>query len=475
VTTRYDRLNALDESFLHLEQPDTPMHVGALTVFEGPQFFDAAGHFRLAEVRELVASRLHLIPRFRRRIVNVPFGAGRPVWVDDDRFDISFHVRLTALPRPGSRAQLLTLTERIQSQLLDRHRPLWELWFVEGLEDGHVALIQKTHHALVDGVSGVDVATVLLDFEREPMILDAPAWEPEPEPDPADLLFDSVAERVGDPAALVSSVRRLFAAPRVALERATHVARTLSTLGAGGVVAPRTSLNDSVGRHRRLTTVQVTLDDVKTVRRVLGGTINDLILAGVGGGLRRLLEERDELEPGLTLKVYCPVSVRGESEHMRLGNRLSAMFVPLAVAEPDPVVRLRTAQTTTADLKERGQPLGAAFLVGLTEYAAPTLLGLGARLAHSQPFFNLMVSNVPGPQTPLYCMGARMLEAYPIVPLARNLTISIAILSYCGQLHFGVFADRDRAPDLEVLAQGIEDSFAELTKIAREQDRGDES
>jgi WS/DGAT/MGAT family acyltransferase len=470
VSTGYDRLSALDESFLHLERLETPMHITALTVFEGAPFFDEAGHFRLAEIRELVASRLHLIPRFRKHLMNVPFGAGRPIWVDDEKFDIAYHVRLTALPKPGTRAQLLTLTERIQTQLLDRKRPLWELWFVEGLEEGHVALIQKTHHALVDGISGVDVATVLLDFTPEPTVLDPPPWEPAPEPDPADLLFESIGERLGDPASFFGAVRRLLEAPRLALDRAAHVLRTLGTLGAGGVVAPRTSLNESVGRHRRFTTVQASLDDVKTVRGALGGTVNDVVLAGVGGGLRSLLAVREELVPGLTLKVFCPVSVRDDSEHLRLGNRLSAMFVPLAVSEPDAVERLRTVQATTADLKEREQPLGAAFLVGLTEYAVPTLLGLSARLVHSQPFFNLVVTNVPGPQVPLYCMGARMLEAYPIVPLSHNLTIGIAILSYCGRLHFGLLADRDRAPDLEVLAQGIEDAFTELTKIARERD-----
>jgi diacylglycerol O-acyltransferase / wax synthase len=473
VTTRYDRLSALDESFLHLERLETPMHVTALTVFEGAPFFDASGHFRLAEIRELVASRLHLIPRFRKRLMNVPFGAGRPIWVDDDRFDIAYHVRLTALPRPGTRAQLLTLTERVQSQLLDRKRSLWELWFVEGLEGGHVALIQKTHHALVDGISGVDVATVLLDFEPEPTVLDAPPWEPAPEPDPADLLFDSITERFGGPMSLVGAVRNLLSAPRAALERAAHVVRTVSTLGTGGVVAPRTSLNASVGRHRRFTTVQVSLEDVKTVRRAHGGTINDVVLAGVGGGLRALLQQRGELAPDLTLKVFCPVSVRDESEHLRLGNRVSAMFVPLEVSAADPVERLRAVQATTAELKTREQAVGAAFLVGLTEYAVPTLLGLAARLVHSQPFFNLVVTNVPGPQVPLYCMGARMLEAYPIVPLAQNLTIGIAILSYCGQLHLGLLADRDRAPDLEVLAQGIEGAFTELTKIAKEREPGE--
>jgi len=464
--SRYDRLAALDSSFLHLERLETPMHVGAMSVFEGAPFLGGDGHFRLADVRELVASRLHLVPRFRKRLMQVPAQLGRPIWVDDDRFDIAYHVRLTALPSPGTRAQLLTLTERVQAGLLDRSRPLWELWFVEGLEDGNIGLIQKTHHALVDGVSAVDVATVLLDFTPDPAVLDAPAWTPEPAPSPEQLLVDSVVERVTEPAEVARGFRRIVRGPRRALDRASQLARSMSTLVDRNAIAPRTSLNRRVGRNRRFEPVRVSLDDVKAVRKKLGGTVNDVVLAGVAGGLARLLESRDELEPGLTLKVMCPVSVRDESEQMQLGNRVSAMFVPLAVGEPDPMRRLEAVRAVTADLKERQQAVGAAFLSDLTQYAAPTLMGMAARLAHRQPFFNLIVTNVPGPQTPLYCMGGRMLEAYPIVPLTRNLSVVVGILSYCGQLHLGLFADRDAFADLGVLAGGIEDAFAELCKIA---------
>ncbi len=467
--SRYDRLSALDSSFLHLERLETPMHVGAMTVFEGSPFYDADGHFRLGDVRELVASRLHLVPRYRKRLMHVPAELGRPIWVDDNRFDIAYHVRLTALPSPGTRTQLLTLTERVQAGLLDRSRPLWELWFVEGLEDGNVGLIQKTHHAIVDGVSAVDVATVLLDFEPEPTILDAPEWAPEPPPSPEQLLVDSVIERLTEPAEIARNLRRIARGPRHAFERASQLARSMATLVDRNALAPRTSLSRRVGRNRRFEPVRVSLDEVKAVRKRLGGTVNDVVLAGVAGGLARLLESREELAPGLTLKVMVPVSVRDDSEQMQLGNRVSAMFVPLAVGEPDPVARLATIRDATADLKEREQAVGAAFLSDLTQYAAPTLMGLGARLAHRQPFFNLIVTNVPGPQVPLYCMGGRMLEAYPVVPLTRNLSVVVGILSYCGQLHLGLFADRDAFEDLGVLAGGIEDAFAELHKIAQDQ------
>jgi diacylglycerol O-acyltransferase / wax synthase len=466
---RYDRLSALDSSFLHLERLETPMHVGAVSIFEGAPFFDGSGRFRLAEVRRLVGSRLHLIPRFRKRIMHVPFEQGRPIWVDDARFDIAYHVRLTALPTPGSREQLLALTARIQAQLLDRSRPLWELWFVEGLEGGNVGLIQKTHHALVDGVSGVDVATVLLDFTPDPTFLEPPRWIVEPPPSPGRLFIDTLYERTTEPAEIARTLRRIVRTPQRTFERTGQLGRALSTLVDRNSIAPRTSINVTVGRRRRFEGVKVSLDDVKAIRKRLGGTVNDVVLAGVTGGLRTLFESRgDDLD--LTLRALCPVSVRDDSERMQLGNRVSAMFVDLPIGETDPVRRLQAIRATTEDLKEREQAVGAAFLVDLTQFAAPTLVGLAARVAHRQPFFNLVVTNVPGPQVPLYCMGSRMLEAYPVVPLTRNLALGIAILSYCGQLHFGLYVDADGIADVAVLAGGLEDAFAEMKKLAEETD-----
>jgi diacylglycerol O-acyltransferase len=459
--TEYDRLSALDASFLHLESPETPMHVGALGIFDGGPFLDGSGRFRLAEVRALVASRLHLIPRFRKRLMAVPMDQGRPIWVDDDRFDISYHVRLTAVPRPGSRDQLLTLTGRIEAQVLDRSHPLWELWFVEGLEGNRVALVQKTHHALVDGVSGVDVATVLLDFTPEPTVLDPPAWLPAPAPSGPQLLRDTLVERSTQPTEMVRSVRGLARAPQRAAARTAQVAGALRSLVDGSPLAPRTSFNVPVGRRRRFTGVQVPLSDVKAIRAALGGTVNDVVLAAVGGALRRRLTARGDDLPS-SLRALCPVSVRDESEHLHLGNRLSVMVVELPVGEPDPLVRLDAIGEETRDLKEREQPAGPAFILDLGRYAAPSLLGLAARLVHRQPFVNLIVTNVPGPQVPLYCLGAPMLEAYPMVPLSGNMSLGVAILSYCGTLHFGLYADGDAWPDLEALAADITAAFAEL-------------
>jgi WS/DGAT/MGAT family acyltransferase len=466
--SRYDRLSALDASFLHLERLETPMHVGAVSIFEGAPFLDDSGRFRLAEVRRLVNSRLHLIPRFRKRLMFVPFEQGRPVWVDDARFDIGYHVRLTALPHPGSREQLLALTSRVEAQLLDRDRPLWELWFVEGLEGGNIGLIQKTHHALVDGVSGVDVATVLLDFTPEPTFLEPPRWVVEPAPSPGRLFVDTLYERTTEPAEIARTARRIVRTPQRTVARTGQLGRALSTLVDRNSIVPSTPLNVKVGRRRRFEGVRVSLDDVKAIRQALGGTVNDVVLAGVAGGLRRLFESRGEDVSDLRLRALCPVSVRDDSERMQLGNRVSAMFVDLPVGEPDATQRLQAIRATTGDLKDRQQAVGAAFLVDLTQFAAPTLLGLAARLAHRQPFFNLVITNVPGPQVPLYCMGGRMLEAFPVVPLTRNTALGIAILSYCGQLHLGLYVDADAVDDVTVLAAGLEDSFAELHKIAEE-------
>ncbi len=463
----YDRLSALDESFLHLERPETPMHVGAVAVLERAPFYDADGRFRLDDVRALVASRLQLIPRFRKRVMSVPLGQGRPIWIDHDRFDIADHVRLTALPAPGSRRQLLELAERLMVQVLDREQPLWELWFVEGVDRGeHVGLIHKSHHTLTDGISGVDIATVLLDFSVEPAVLPPDDWEPVPAPDPTRLMLDSVRERFTRPTELAGAARQLADGPREAMARAADLGRSIGSLVDGQVVAPRLSMNATVGRGRRLETVRVPLANVKRIREAFGCTVNDVILAGVGGAVARLLDQRGELHPELVLKVFCPVSVRDDDQRMQLGNRISAMLVPLAVGEPDALVRLDAVRATTADLKERRQAVGAAALLGLSEYAAPTLLGLAARAAHAQRLANLIVTNVPGPQVPLYCLGARMFEVYPIVPLSRNLTLNVAILSYCGQLHFGLVGDGASGRDLEVLAGGIEDAFAELRILA---------
>ena len=464
----YDRLASLDASFLHMERAEYPMHVGAVSVLEGAPFFDDTGRFRIAEARNLVLSRLPLMPRFRRRLMQVPYDQGRPIWVDDDRFDITYHVRHTALPRPGSWEQLVALTTRIQEGLLDRERPLWEIWFVEGLDGGNVALIQKTHHALIDGVSGVDVATLLLDMSPEYTPPTVEDWTPEPAPTPSQLLLDTLRGRITEPAEMVRSVRSMLRGPRRAMDRAHELAQSMSTMVTRDAIAPRTSINARTGRHRRLSVVRIPLAEVKDIRKGIGGTVNDVVLTGVAGGLRRLFVHRGDDTEDLQLRVLCPVSVRSEDQRGSLGNKVSAMFVNLPVDNRPAVERLHAISAQTADLKERRQAVGAEMLLEMTDYVAPTLMSLAARVVHRQPFFNLVVTNVPGPQAPLYMMGARLIEAFPIVPLTRNLTVVVGILSYDGTLHFGLWGDRDACTDIEVFASGIEDAFTELLKIAQE-------
>jgi WS/DGAT/MGAT family acyltransferase len=463
---RYDRLTALDASFLHMERLEYPMHVGALSVFEGAPFFDERGRFRIRDVRDLVLSRLPLMPRFRRRLMPVPYDQGRPIWVDDDRFDVTYHVRHTALPRPGSWEQLVALTTRVQEGLLDRERPLWELWFVEGLEDDQVAIVQKTHHSLIDGVSGVDVATLLLDPTPHHRPASAPEWTPEPAPTPSQLLLDSLRERVTEPAEFVRSVRSALRGPRLAARHAGQLARSLGTMATRDVIAPATCINGRTGRHRRLSVVRVPLTDVKDIRRALGGTVNDVVLTGVAGGLRRLFVHRGEPTEDVRLRAMIPVSVRSDDQRGALGNKVSAMFVSLPLGTMHPAERLAAIADQTRDLKHRQQAVGADFLINATDYVAPTLMSLAARVVHRQRFLNLVVTNVPGPQAPLYLMGARLREAFPIVPLTRNLTVVVGVLSYDGTVHFGLWADRDAFADLEVFASGIEDAFAELSKGA---------
>jgi WS/DGAT/MGAT family acyltransferase len=271
-----------------------------------------------------------------------------------------------------------------------------------------------------------------------------------------------------EPAEIMRSLRSMLRGPRRAYERLREVTQSMSTLVTRDAIAPNTSLNARTGRHRRIAVVRVPLSEVKEIRRDIGGTVNDVVLAGVAGGLRRLFLHRGEATEDLHLRILCPVSIRADDQHGSLGNKVSAMFVNLPVDDRPAVDRLQSISAQTADLKERRQAVGAEMLLGMTEYLAPTLMSLAARVVHRQPFFNLIVTNVPGPQQPLYMMGARLLEAFPIVPLTRNLSIVVGILSYDGTMHFGLWGDRDAASDIEVLASGIEDAFAELLKIAVE-------
>jgi diacylglycerol O-acyltransferase / wax synthase len=446
-----DRLSGLDTSFLHLERSGAHMHVASTSVFQG----EAPTH---AEFRDHIASRLHLVPRFRQKLRFVPFDQGRPVWVDDPYLNLDYHVRQTALPAPGSDEQLRNLAARIFSQQLDRSKPLWELWLVEGLRDNRFAIIGKSHHALVDGVSGVDITTVLFDLDPEPSSAPrkAPHWLARPEPTDLELLADALRERTTSPKEIVRGVRAVLRGPRQVLR---GIGATSKAIGAG-VAAPNTVLNVEIGPHRRFAMVQSDLDDLKRVKDEHGGTVNDVILSIVAGALGKYLRARGHETEGLELRAMVPVSVRAAEEHGALGNRISAMFAPLPVWCEDPVERLHLMTGEMGDLKTSGQAVGAEILTRLTDFAPTTIASQAARLQPAQRFFNLVVTNVPGPQFPLYVLGRRMESIFPMVPLARRQALCVGIMSYDGQVNFGLIGDYDAMADLESFGLDLEAAAA---------------
>jgi WS/DGAT/MGAT family acyltransferase len=457
-----DRLTGLDSSFLHLERDCAHMHVAGCAVFEGraPDY---------DELVQRIVSRLHLVPRYRQRLAFVPLGQGRPVWVDDPHFNVAFHVRHTALPVPGGDAQLKRLCGRIFSQALDRHRPLWEIWLVEGVSEDRFALLSKTHHALVDGVSGVDIATVLFDASPDPHPVAAPEreWIPRPLPTGTQLLADALLERATVPAEIARGVRATLRGPRQFASRVGHALGGVGALARTGLdAAPPSPLNVRIGPHRRFEWVQGELGQFKLVKNALGGTVNDVVLAVVAGGLGRYLRDRGDADDDTVLRAMVPVSVRADVERGALGNRVAAMWAPLPVGLRDPVQRLLTISQEMEGIKDSGQAVGAQVLTELTGFAPPTILAQAARLQARQRMFNLVVTNVPGPQIPLYMLGREMEAMFPLVPLAANQALGIAIMSYNGQLNFGLNADYDALPDLAALADHLRESMAELVTAA---------
>ena len=457
-----DRLTAIDASFLHQEKQASHMHVGALVIFEGPppSRDDFCAHLE---------SRLPLVPRYRHKLAFPRFEMGRPFWVDDPSFNLDYHVRHTALPQPGSEDQLRELVGRIFSQRLDRSKPLWELWIIQGLERGRFALISKTHHALVDGVSGVDIATVL--FDLSPVPGEPPeddGWIPHPEPSEAELVAEGVKGLVRTPFSLAGR----------AIGAAQHPGHTLGQVreaaeGVGEVVwaglnpAPEVPLNVHIGPHRRVRWVQSRLADFKEVKNALGGTVNDAVLTVVSGALGRWLVDRGVRTEGLELRALVPVSIRTADEHGTLGNRIAAMRGPLPVYVDDPVERLAIVREAMGHLKESKQALGAEVIAGLQDFAPPTLLAQASRLNFSTRLFNLIVTNVPGPQFPLYILGREMEEIVPIAFLPENHALAIAIMSYNGKVDFGLLGDYDAMPDLDAFEGYLADSLEELLVAAR--------
>jgi diacylglycerol O-acyltransferase / wax synthase len=451
----FERLSVLDELFLHLEGPNTHMHVGGVAVFEGP-----APSWQ--ETLEGVGSRLHLVPRFRQKLATIPYGLGRPVWVDDPHFNLGQHLQRRTVPEPGDAVALKRVVADLMSHQLDRAKPLWEMCFVEGLSDGRFAVISKTHHCVVDGVSGTDIMSVLMDTSPRTRPVHAPPWDPAPEPTSDQLLADAVAERLTSPAELWRSLQSALMDRSNLPGKLLSGARALTAFVGGSLdFAPVSSLNQPIGSQRRFETVLADLEGFKRVKNSLGGTVNDVVIAVVAGGLGHLLRARGEVTDGLELRAMVPVSVRTQ-EPRTAGNRLAALWARLPVGEEDPVKRFLSVTEGMRDLKRSGQSVGAQLLARIGEYAPPTVLAQASRIVARQRAYNLVVTNVPGPQFPLYLMGHKMEEVYPVLPLSDNTTLGVALLSYNGTIGFGFLGDSDTAPDLGVLAEGVEKAIAEL-------------
>jgi WS/DGAT/MGAT family acyltransferase len=466
-----DRLTSTDASFLHQEGPAAHMHIGGVLMFEGPPpaFSDYLDHVR---------GRLHLVPRYRQKLSTPPFETGRPLWVDDPSFNLEYHVRHTALPAPGTEQQLLLLAARIHSQPLDRARPLWESWLVEGLADDRFALIFKTHHSLVDGISGVDLATVLFDVEREPAApvsdsTELEPWMPRPEPSAAELLLAGVRGVVSTTAGLASLAVSAATRPEASLRKLRD-----SVEGVGELLwavlnpAPETPLNVEIGPHRRYAVVRGRLEDYKEVKNAFGGTVNDVVLTVVSGALARWLRSRGVRTEGLEMRALVPVSVRTAEQKGTLGNRLTVMRGPLPVYIRDPVARLRVVRQAMDGLKESKQAVGASTLAAVNDLAPPTILAQASRLNFSTRLFNLIVTNIPGPQLPLYVLGRQLLDLFPVAFLPSHHALAVAIMSYNGSIDFGLLADYDALPDLDVITEGIDASLEELLAAARARGAG---
>jgi diacylglycerol O-acyltransferase / wax synthase len=456
-----DRLTAVDASFLTNESSSSHMHVGAILIFEGPPplYVDLVEHIR---------GRLNQVPRFRQRIVVPPLEAGRPLWADDVNFNLTYHIRHTGLPEPGGEDELRQLAARVFSQQLDRSKPLWELWLVQGLERDRFAILTKTHHAMVDGVSGVDIGTVLFDLEPVPKPSEhVDDWKPRPEPSTSTLVTRAATDLAAAPLKLAERAVEAVRNPETTARRVAEGLEGVGeVVGAFADPAPDVPLNQEIGPHRRFVWARSELATFKRIKDGLGGTVNDVVLAVVTGALREWLHGRGVRTEGLELRALVPVSIRTEDERGNLGNKIAVMRGPLPVYVEDPVRRLRVVTEAMEGLKRSKQALGAEVISRFNDFAPPTLLAQASRVNFSTRLFNLIVTNVPGPQLPLYVLGREMEEIFPVAFLPQNHVLAVAIMSYNGRIGFGLLADYDSVEDVEAISEGISASLTELEEAA---------
>ena len=469
----YDRLSALDHSFLLLEKPSAYMHVASTLIFEAGPLRTSSGGIHVGAIRRSIEASLHKIPRYRQKLAWIPV-EDHPVWVDDDRFFLDYHIRHTSLPQPGTEEQLKRLSARIMAQHLDRNRPLWEMWIVEGLEGDRFALISKVHHCMIDGVSGVDLMKILLSASPEENIADAPQYIPRPAPSALSLLRDEVIRRVSLPLRVVRDLGSLWQEAQDSRRQLRLRLRSLAeTLGASLKAPSRTPLNQPIGPHRRFDWLRMDLEELRSMRRILGGSLNDVVLTVVAGAMRRFLSKRQGNLRDMDFRVMAPVSIRTEDEAGTMGNRVSAWIVDLPIAERDPRRQLALIREQTEKLKKQSPAVAANLLTQVADWTPSTLLALGARNVTRLLPFNMVVTNVPGPQFPIYMLGARMLSIFPHVPLADHLGLCVALMSYDGQLCWGVNADYDLVPDVADFLADVDAAFQELRWLANTKEAPD--
>lgn len=452
------QLSALDTLFLSIEKPNTPMHTAGVVVLEGAADFH--------DVYETIRSRLHLVPRFTQRIAPVPFGIGRPYWVADPNFDLSFHLRHAAVPAPGTDVQLCEYASRLISRPLDRSRPLWEMYYVNGLEHGRSAFVTKTHHAMIDGLATMDLATVLFDFTPQSQAHEAPkAKKSAPLPSGRQLLKQAVTSQARELMNLQRTLRSAASAPgRIASGLRDGLLAVASTAHTAINPAKPSPLNTGPGLHRRYAFVRSTLQTIKDIKNSAGATVNDVILSVCADALGKLFRSRDEPTEARTLRTMVPVSVRDDSRKGALGNEIAAVFPDLPIGEMGAFDRLKLIHLSMAGVKDSSAAVGAELLVNSTSWMPATLHSLAARVGNRARLMNLVISNVPGPQVPLYSCGQKMLEPYAVIPLSRGQTLAIGVTSYNQGIFFGLNADRDAHPDLQLLAGFIDESIKEFSE-----------
>lgn len=470
------QLTGLDAAFLAIDSPTVYGHVGSISVLEPAA---ASQALTLDRLTELVASRLHLAPPFRRRLAEVPFGLDQPYWIEDPHFDIGYHVRELALPPPGDHRQLATQAVRLHARPLDRTRPLWEMYLIHGLEGGRQAVYAKIHHAAIDGVSGNDLLVALLDSSPEPGPMPAaPPWRPDAEPGAVQLLARSALSATRQPLRLVRlsaevlrtlpAVAKSPARPRLPfVDRALRRGSQDEVLNVAPLVAPRTPFNKTIGPHRRWAFGSLPLSDVREIKNAAAVTVNDVVLALCAGALRTWLTRHDALPPG-PLLAAVPVSIRTEQEKATQGNRVSSMIVPLPTHLSDPGERLRAVHQSMRAAKEQFHAMPADLLTDIAQFSMPALANQASHLAHRLrllervPPFNLFISNVPGPTVDLYMCGARLDAVYPLSAIADGQGLNITVLGSRGKLNFGILADRELVPDVDTIMGSLGEELALL-------------